>query len=77
MIVTAISTPPELHLEDNNLPATEQEHTVLLDLVHEQLQSLPLLPGIYKMRDKKDKILYIGKAKHLKKRVSSYFQKQF
>ena len=74
--MTAISTPPELHLEDNNLPATEQEHTVLLDLVHEQLQSLPLLPGIYKMRDKKDKILYIGKAKHLKKRVSSYFQKQ-
>ncbi|MDR0324568.1 MAG: excinuclease ABC subunit UvrC [Oscillospiraceae bacterium] len=36
--------------------------------------SLPAEPGVYIMFDKKGKILYIGKAKRLKNRVSSYFQ---
>lgn len=36
--------------------------------------SLPLEPGVYIMSDKKGKIIYIGKAKRLKNRVSSYFQ---
>lgn len=39
------------------------------------LSSLPSTPGIYKMRDEQEHIIYIGKAKNLKKRVSSYFQK--
>lgn len=40
-----------------------------------QLQTLPELPGIYQFFDQNDKILYVGKAKNLKKRVTSYFQK--
>lgn len=36
---------------------------------------LPGKPGIYQFFDKSDKIIYIGKAKNLKKRVSSYFNK--
>ena len=37
---------------------------------------LPLLPGVYIMHDKHDRIIYIGKAKALKNRVSQYFGSQ-
>jgi excinuclease ABC subunit C len=35
---------------------------------------LPLVPGVYLMKDSADRIVYIGKAKSLKKRVKSYFR---
>ena len=40
----------------------------------DKANSLPLVPGVYIMRDKADKVIYVGKAKKLKNRVSQYFQ---
>ncbi|PIF00667.1 MAG: excinuclease ABC subunit C [Maribacter sp.] len=40
-----------------------------------QISTLPDSPGVYQFFDIEDKILYVGKAKNLKKRVSSYFNK--
>lgn len=39
--------------------------------------TIPAQPGIYKYFDSEDQLLYVGKAKHLRKRVSSYFSKTF
>jgi excinuclease ABC subunit C len=38
-------------------------------------RSIPLEPGIYKYFDSRKELLYVGKAKNLRKRVSSYFNK--
>lgn len=40
----------------------------------EKAHSLPMAPGVYIMRNKDDKVIYVGKAKKLKNRVSQYFQ---
>ncbi len=44
------------------------------DELKDKANSLPLAPGVYIMRDKADKVIYVGKAKKLKNRVSQYFQ---
>ena len=44
------------------------------DELKDKALSLPYAPGVYLMRDKNDRVIYVGKAKKLKNRVSQYFQ---
>ncbi|MFV0559163.1 MAG: GIY-YIG nuclease family protein [Enterococcus sp.] len=44
-------------------------------MLKEKAKKLPLLPGVYLMKNHFQQIIYVGKAKMLKNRVSSYFQK--
>lgn len=48
---------------------------MLSEDLKKHISSLPDAPGVYQFFDKENKLLYIGKAKSLKKRVSSYFTK--
>ena len=43
--------------------------------VSDKLNALPTKPGVYLFQDKQKKVLYVGKAKNLRNRVRSYFQK--
>ena len=52
------------HATDSGLPPT----------LKEKVRRLPDRPGVYLMKDRIGRIIYVGKAKALKKRVSSYFQ---
>jgi excinuclease ABC subunit C len=51
------------------MPAPEHS-----DTLKEKVRALPDRPGVYLMKDRLGRIIYVGKAKSLKKRVSSYFQ---
>lgn len=44
-------------------------------MLKEKLKLIPEVPGCYLMKDKENNIIYVGKAKNLKKRVNSYFNK--
>lgn len=48
----------------------------LKDTIKLILQTLPQKPGVYQHLDKNGKVIYVGKAKNLKKRVAQYFQKE-
>lgn len=52
------------------------DYTDKLNRLRKKAMALPLVPGVYIMRDKQREIIYIGKAKALKNRVSQYFGSQ-
>ena len=55
---------------------TQYNENPKLGELRQKSMKLPLLPGVYIMHDRHDKIIYIGKAKALKNRVSQYFGSQ-
>ena len=58
---------------DSMLKKGSMESYLPMYLSEEDLEKLPNTPGIYYFHDQKGKILYVGKAKRLKKRVTSHF----
>ena len=49
---------------------------MIADKIKSILKTIPTDPGVYQYFDDKGEIIYVGKAKNLKRRVSSYFNKQ-
>lgn len=57
------------------VPVLTEDEIALRPSIAELLEKLPTEPGVYLMKDKRGRVIYVGKAKSLKNRVRSYFHR--
>jgi predicted GIY-YIG superfamily endonuclease len=57
------------------VPVLTEDELAVRPSVAELLERLPTDPGVYLMKDKRGRVIYVGKAKNLKNRVRSYFHR--
>lgn len=69
-----IETLSELLIYQNTKIYTEENKSPALKRINLSLKDLPSQPGVYFMKSRSGEIIYIGKAKNLKERVSTYFR---
>ena len=63
----------EAGLITDNLKKTSKEQTLPPNLHRSEIDKLPNTPGVYYFKNEKGKVVYVGKAKQLKKRVCTHF----
>ncbi len=66
-----------VHRDNTEVPGGDEARAAPAsgrDAVAERIRHLPKTPGVYLFKDRKGTVLYVGKAKDLRSRVSSYFQ---
>src|SRR5688572_24277923 len=63
---------PPLMAEPISLPVTEPDRLRPADKV----KTFPTTPGVYLMKDDRGEVIYVGKAKNLRSRASTYFTKE-
>ena len=62
-----------MNASNKNSKHITSEYTKGKQTLEEKLKNLPSLPGVYQFKDSKGKVIYVGKAKNIKKRVRQYF----
>ena len=65
--------PEKLHIPSSAAMTADEERLARL---REKANQLPFSPGVYIMHDKNGKVIYVGKSKVLKNRVSQYFHER-
>src|SRR5512143_2284167 len=46
-------------------------------MLKEKIPNIPQNPGVYLLKDQKERVIYVGKAKNLKNRLKTYFQRPY